>query len=111
MVDLKMYKHILTAIVAVLAILLYAAPALAQVAAPVVPDAAAAAPAWVQTAGLLGFAAAVLWELRQQRTERVASEVATRTIITKLADGITALLERQRIADRGPREDRDANQS
>ena len=72
-------------------------------------EVAEAAP-WVQTGGLLAFAGAVLWELRQLRPlfkQLVSERQEDRTLIADVRAILAALLERERIRDERKRRDSD----
>jgi hypothetical protein len=53
--------------------------------------------------GLIAFAAAVWYELRQQRIERRASDERQDALLSAIREALAALLERERIRDTPPR--------
>jgi len=52
---------------------------------------------WVQAGGVVAFAAAVWFELRQQRLERDSRDKEIGSILTTIKETLSALLERDRM--------------
>lgn len=52
----------------------------------------ATVPGLIQAGGVIAFAAAVWWELRQQRIERAANDAATRAVLGEIRDNVGEVL-------------------